>query len=226
MPEASTATDFWTWLMANSQDVRNLALAFAALLAVPLFVWRITLVRRLAEGAQRQAAALERELRITERNEATAQLGNAEPAVRTAAIFTLERIARELPSEHGPIMDTLIAFVRDRVPVPLGPPVGGGRYGPPTPKQILVPPRADVQAALSVLGRRDRGRDPGSLRIALPAVNLSGYDMTGAELTGADFSGSYFVNAILVKAKLRNANLLSTHLEGADLYGLHGTRAS
>lgn len=225
MPESSSV-GFGAWLLANSHDIRNLVLAAAALIALPVFIWRVTLVRQWSEAAQRHAEALEREQRIAERNEAIDQLGHPESTVRTAAIFTLERVARELTSEHGAIVETLAAFVRDRVPVPLGPPVGVGRYGPPTPKQILVPPRADVQAAMTVIGRRDRGRDPVTLRLSLAGVNLSGYDLSGGEFTGADFRGSYFVRSTLANTRLATANLMSAHFEGADLYGANGQRAN
>ena len=46
MPEPSTTLGFWGWLVANSQDIRNLVLAAAALVALPLFAWRVMLVRR------------------------------------------------------------------------------------------------------------------------------------------------------------------------------------
>ena len=38
MPEPSTTLGFWGWLVANSQDIRNLVLAAAALVALPLGV--------------------------------------------------------------------------------------------------------------------------------------------------------------------------------------------
>ena len=91
MSDLPSFTLVWPWLAANSETLRNLAVAAVAALAVPFFVWRGMVVHRAAEAARRQAAALEREMRIAELNHATAQLGNPEAAVRAAAIYTLER---------------------------------------------------------------------------------------------------------------------------------------
>ena len=56
---------------------------------------------------------------ITDRfTKAIAQLGDKEMAIRLGGIYALERIARDSEKDHGPIMEVLTAYVRQRAPRP------------------------------------------------------------------------------------------------------------
>ena len=78
--------------------------------------------------------------------------------------------------------------------------------------------RPDVQAAVTVLGRRDARRD-------VQRIHLNGADLTGADLTGADLSDADLGSADLTKVTLRDADLARTDLTGATLLDADLTRA-
>lgn len=116
-------------------------------------------------------------------------------------------------------MDVLTAFIREhsREPWPASDP--GGRERPRS-------TRPDVQAAVTVICRRDAKHD-------IDPINLEGADLIGADLgeailaraalDGADLTGAYLNGANLDGASLfrvilGNANLGATRL-GADLEG-------
>ena len=138
---------------------------------------------RCLSSGQNSAAAHEaqttadRERRITE-SFATAveQLGSDKLETRLGAIYTLERIAQESVREYWPIMETLTAFVREHAPWPprqalanpfieLQASSADETPGESTPAEkpadevkpatSQVRPATDIQAILTVLGRRD-----------------------------------------------------------------------
>jgi hypothetical protein len=211
-------TYFWFWLLANAEDLRNVAL-LAALASVPPFVaWRAYLSHRAEQRAKNRAAA-ETQARDAERLSGVfAQLGNEQIAVRIAAVHTLEQIARDQPRQHGPIMQTLGAFIREQSPAPAGR-YSGSHYHPPDASEIFTPPRTDVQVALTVLGRRQRDNDRPIDRPVLSSTNLSGYDLSDGDFTSTNFRGSYLCGTVLTGARLAAANFDHVNLERADLFG-------
>ncbi len=212
---ADDLTYFWFWLLANAEDLRNVALVVAALSVPPFLGWRAYLSHR----AERGRAAADQQARLAERlTGAFAQLGSEQVAVRIAAVHSLEQIARDQPSQHGPIMQTLGAFIRECTPAPAGRYIGN-RYQPPDASQVFVTPRADVQAALTVLGRRERDHDRPIDRPALSGVNLSGYDLSDGDFTSANFRGSYLCGTVFTGARLTAASFDYANLERADLFG-------
>jgi hypothetical protein len=98
---------------------------------------------------------------ITDRfTKAITQLGDNNLAVRLGGIYALERISKDSPSDHWSVMEVLTAFVRE---------YSHGRPNPPWalvsmlfPKDPFPEDRAkpspptDVQAILTVIGRRTR----------------------------------------------------------------------
>lgn len=82
--------------------------------------------------------------------------------------------------------------------------------------------RPDLQAALTVMGRRDARRD--IQRLDLTAADLSSASLTGANLVGAqlafaDLSYTYLSNATFSGGCLLGANLRSASTGGADFTG-------
>ena len=138
---------------------------------------------------------------------ALGQLGCEELDVRIGGIRALERVARDSPGHHPAVMGMLAAFIWERSG-PHWPPPGPGRQA------LERPPRPDVQAAITTLGRRRTERDLGP-------VNLAGADLSGADLTGAVLAG-----AVLARANLLAAKLVRADLSGADLGGARLTGAS
>ena len=84
--------------------------------------------------------------------------------------------------------------------------------------------RPDVQAAVTVVGRRDAKRD--IRRINLSRADLAGADLAGADLNAVDLTGANLTRANLSDANLTRANLNSTNLNAVDLAGANLTRAS
>ena len=132
------------------------------------------------------------------RSEALALLGARQPEVRVGAIYALERAATRSADDHPVVMSVLAAFVREH----------------------SHPAQPDVQAALTVIGRRasDRDREPidltGADIKALLTQQWSGADLARLRLPGADLAG-----ARLARARFRAADLHGAALGGADLTG-------
>lgn len=131
-------------------------------------------------------------------SQAVEQLGSGKREVRTAAIYALERIAKDSPRDRQAIRDVLAAFIREHDPAP-------------SVKDSALPtePDTDVTAALTVLARRPA--DPRST----PALDLHGVRTRG--ITLAD--NANLANAILTNADLSNAELDGLNLAGAKLLG-------
>ena len=157
----------------------------------------------------RRVLAAEETVRVAEEGQITerftraidqlGQEGEGKMAIRLGGIYALERIARDSEKDHGPIMEVLTAYVREKAP----------RQEEDIPKEAEKPP-TDIQAILTVIGRREttdnnRGND---------RLDLSGTRLVRADLTDANLSG-----AILVEADLRRAYLKRANLAGADLLG-------
>jgi Pentapeptide repeats (8 copies) len=161
------------------------------------------------------------------RSEALALLGARQPGVRVGAIYALERAATRSADDHPVVMSVLAAFVREH----------------------SHPAQPDVQAALTVIGRRasDRDREPIDLtgadlaRLRLPgadlawarlararfrAADLHGAALGGADLTGADLALADLTGADLAGADLTAADLTGARLAGAYLVGATLTRAT
>ncbi len=140
------------------------------------------------------------------RPEALALLGARQPEVRVGAIYALERAATRSADDHPVVMSVLAAFVREH----------------------SHPAQPDVQAALTVIGRRasDRDREPVDLTGAdLARLRLPGADLAGARLARARFRAADLHGAALGGADLTGADLAFADLTGADLAGADLTAA-
>jgi hypothetical protein len=178
------------------------ALAGIGLLGGLYFTWRNLMVAR--EG------------QITERyTEAITQLGHQNPAVRTGAMYALERIGRNSQEDHWPIVEVLTAYVRQEA-----------AWNPQSARTTLRPLRSDIQAALNVLARR-KWRQTETRRISLVNTDLRGAYLADAHFEGAYLpythleeavlDGAHFQRADLTAVCLAAASLKGTHLYGADL---------
>jgi hypothetical protein len=125
---------------------------------------------------------------------AVEHLGNKSSEVRVGAIFALERIADESPRDRPHIVNTLVIFVRNRLPES---DVREGEY-----VQVLAQRVPDAQAALTALCRSP----------------LSDDRRDWSEIGGLDLTRTDLRRANLRNANLSRANLWRCHLEGADLY--------
>jgi hypothetical protein len=140
------------------------------------------------------------------------QLGSDKPVLQLGGIYALEGVMNTSEQYHRPVLEALCAFVRDRTKTDTG----------------EGPPATEIQAALTVIGRRTVMENGWlDLRNAhIPNVDLRdahllyaylySTDLHGADLRGADLRGAYLL------ANLRGADLTDAHLLGAILYAKVG----
>ncbi len=149
------------------------------------------------------------------------QLGSDKTRKRIRAIHILKRAARRSAADHPTVMDVLSTFICEH-------------KGEPQPSEpVIAAPERDVQAALTVIGRRNYRYDQRTINLSgaelsfvriwdahLVNADLNGADLTHADLTNTNLSGANLTNANLTRAKLGG-----TKLSGADLSCANLTRA-
>jgi hypothetical protein len=162
----------------------------------------------------REQIAIAQEGQITERfTRAVDQLGQPGSDrldVRLGGIYALERIAHDSPTHRLAVIEILAAFVRGHAPWP---PRLPGQYHADAPiDQVpsLQTRAPDIQAALTVIGRRPTRKDD-------PHLDLNETDLRRAELNDADLTNVQFAGANLTKAWLSRANLTDAGLIKANL---------
>jgi uncharacterized protein YjbI with pentapeptide repeats len=187
-------------------------MAGVAAVASIYFTWR-----NLQQGKDEQ---------ITERfTRAIDQLDSEKLEIRLGGIYALERIANDSPErDYSTIMEVLTAYLRENAPLP--------REAEPRPdseaskdteasaeneKQETKPP-TDIQAILTVLGRRKKAGKKDDVLLDLSAADLRGANLSGANLHEALLWGANLQEAVLAGANLQGANLLDANLQEANLW--------
>jgi uncharacterized protein YjbI with pentapeptide repeats len=200
-------------------------------------------IANTAEASNKQLERT-REGQITDRyTKAVDQLGSEHLDIRLGGIYALERIARDSPDDRATVEEVLTAFVRGHAPWPPPPAALAQEASTQQPRatavQLFLPdgrpaaakdtagqpdekvreqlgPAADVQAAVTVLRRREV--PPGGLRpLDLIHVNLQGAGLNCANLQRARFEGANLQGANLHEANLQDANLSGANLQHAQL---------
>ena len=146
--------------------------------------------------------------RYTKAVEQLDQAGDDHLQGRLGAIYALERLARDSPRDQPTIVEILSAFVRTSRPTPT---VRVGARSTCPASQPLTP---DVQAALTVLGRRNHARDNGA-RTDLDFTCLDGTILVDLKLRGARLAEAGLEAAFLLDVDLRGADLSWANLRGA-----------
>lgn len=126
--------------------------------------------------------------------------------VRIGAIYALERLAQDSLRDHIQIMEILCAYIRENAPV---------QSLAPTEKLNERPSlRADIQAALNVIGRRSQAQIDleckQKFRLDLRRTNLSGGDFVRG-----NFSAAMFHYCLLEMCWFRDAKLHGTQFSHA-----------
>ncbi|WP_160147121.1 pentapeptide repeat-containing protein [Thermomonospora echinospora] len=196
----------------NSIGILIGVLAAVAGLVATVLTWR----------AGQDELHIAKEGQVTDRyTKAVEQLGSDKREVRTAAVYALERIARDSARDRPTIIDVLAACTREHDPAPAI-------------KDDALPPEpdTDVAAALTVLGRLPRPAPaPSSRRILIPSSihtldlhsirvphsQLSRANLNDADLTGANLSEANLREATLIDADLNDVDLTGADLNDADL---------
>ena len=157
----------------------------------------------------------------------------AEPLleIRLGGLYALERIARDSgrsDDDYIPVVvEVLGAYIRGNAPLPV--PDASGVTIEEERQRTGRKPRADIQTALTVLGRLEPKPPLDLSRVSLGGAdlsganlsraNLSGTDLSQANLTGANLTGANLTGADLVEANLFNTNLSRAGLSEANLSG-------
>ncbi len=158
--------------------------------------------------------------------------------VRLGAIYALEKLARDDVDLHWPIMETLCAYIRTNAGPPKPPPDNiakilakpSGRFGQENEalKRYVddIPPlRVDVQAALSVIGRRSQQQRTfeRDRRESLSADNRNAWrlDLSNCNLARANFDGLNFSEALFWQSSLQLCHFRKTHLEFSTFVEAH-----
>ena len=117
---------FWDTLATNdfSAVVRNVALVAAAVIAIPLAVWRSIVASRQYEGMEKQIEGIERQVSVSQSGAVGAQLlkaaemlGNEKEAVIMGGVYTLGHIGEDHPEEYGKQVESILsAFALREIP--------------------------------------------------------------------------------------------------------------
>jgi len=175
------------------------------------FAWRRV-------NVSEQGLITDRYTKAIEQLGATDKDGNPNVEVRLGAIYALERVAQDSARDHWTIMEVLTAYVRKNAPAPTEE----------DPRERYANgPVTEIQAILTVLGRRKRGQlREGDRRLDLGRTDLrhakllhlhlnrASFDY--ACLKRADFSMSYVMEASFVGCDLSEAWFSGTYAEKAD----------
>jgi hypothetical protein len=163
--------------------------------------------------AAREELRLTREGRLTERlTAAVEQLSSPEPAVRVGGVYALGRLSDESPDDRESIEQILATYIRTRAGITAERQDTGIRL------PVRLP---EVQAALTVLGRRPRIADPNQY----VSLDLSSSDLRRAELSSAHLSRVRFRDCLLTRTSLQGSDLRGADLRRADLVGSNLTGA-
>ena len=199
-----------------STIIRNFGLVAAALIALPLAVWRSVVAGRQADAAQRQAETAQRSL-LNERYQKGAEmLGSADLAVRLGGVYALARLAREHSEDYHPqVLRLFCAYVRK--PSELN--ANSGKL------------HEDVQEIITAVCARSEEQIETEKREYCP-LDLSGADLQGVDLLSATFrklfsfektTGANLEHAIMADTNLEDASLTSANLKDANLCGANLT---
>jgi hypothetical protein len=150
---------------------------------------------------------------LTDRyTKAIEQLGSDKLDMRLGGIYALERIAKDSAPDGVTIAEVLTAFIRGRAPWPPARPDQPDEDTPIREIPYLRYRAADVQAALTVLGRQPS-------MTSSPPPNLCDTDLRRADLSNANLQGTRLLGARLQGANIRAAQLQRVNLRHAQLDG-------
>lgn len=203
------------------KTVAQFALAAGVVVTIFLTERRVRAAERTVEVAQ--------EGQITERfTRAIEQLGNRDSlAIRLGGIYALERIAQDSKTDHWQVIEVLTSYVRENSPYDAN-------------IASIQPVTTDIQAIVTVLGRRKAQYDKFGQRIDLSGTHLHGVRLADANLQHAtfaganlrqavfyrvDFNGAIFQGTILHDTNFEKSLLRRSYLQRADLFAanLEGT---
>lgn len=143
------------------------------------------------------------------------ELGGKNIETSLDVIYDLEQIANNDPQQHWEIMEMLTIFVRNN-----------SAYTPQEKSKSNFKTKipTDIQAALTVIARRDVKKDPPNQILDLSntdmrGVNFNGVNLARANLYQVNLAGANLKSANLSGIIMSTANLSEANLSGANLAG-------
>lgn len=142
--------------------------------------------------------------------------------VRIGSIYALERIAQDSLRDHIQVMENLCAYIRENAPVmslePMELPFS------------RAAPRTDIQAAISVIGRRSKKQIglewQRQFRLDLRNTDLSGVDFRDGDFSAVMFHGCRLEGCLFGNSSLRGTQFFRALLNFASFVNaeMRGTR--
>ena len=198
----------------------------AVLLTGGFFTWRNVNLAQESLRVSQEGQITDRFTKAIEQLGATDASGKPKLEARLGGIYSLEAIGNESEGFHWPIVEVLCTYVRVNAPATSeNPPVKPASVaqkdslgGLPS-DQDQHHPRADIQAILDVLGRRDSHHEKNNQWLNLSSTYLGGADLHRACLGGAMLKSAHLEEANLFYADLKGAKLYEAQLQRAELIG-------
>jgi uncharacterized protein YjbI with pentapeptide repeats len=252
----------WRTFSSHRAAIAALKQSEASLKQSEVAVQQIQVAIKQSEAAVNQAQAAARQAEIAADRQITDiltrafdQLGSEERAVRLGAVYALERIAYDSKRDHHPIMEALTSYVRAQAPYSraedielsaetqamMAKPEMQALLQELSPEYKREQPKLspEIQAILTILGRRNPANEPFGKWLNLSRSDLRGANLCGLSLQGASctyanlqraqllgahleeavFAFANLKGALFNDAHLNNANFLGTDLEGAHFDG-------
>jgi uncharacterized protein YjbI with pentapeptide repeats len=217
-------------LITSQNTLNNSVFQIASsllLLSTAYIAWRNLVVSEKKQIVESFAKAVE-------------QLGNEELQSRVGGIFVLEEIAQSSPEYHWTVIEVLTSYIRDKSLK--GESIFKREYKVKAPYSrrketeeilsdyIVVETKIfvtiDIQAALTVIFRRNSKQDPQDRVIDLSCCDIRGANMKNANLAHANLRESRISEVKLQNANLSSANLQETDLSQAVLDGANLSKSS
>ncbi|PSB13824.1 hypothetical protein C7B76_18445 [filamentous cyanobacterium CCP2] len=157
---------------------------------------------------------------VTERfSKAVEQLGSDKLEVRMGGIFSLERIMKESERDYWTVIEILTSFIQSKSPSQILVNQSNALDNQSREFQLLA---EDIQAALTVISRRNAKQDPEDRIVHLDSANLRSADLRDAhfkyvDLESSNLQDANFQGADLEDANLSSANLCQVKFKGANL---------
>lgn len=177
--------------------LRNIVLSIAALVSLPFVIWRAQANDRSSKASHRQSEVASRQIEIATESQindrftrAMEQLGSENLTIRIGGVHALGKIAEDSPRDAQTIIDILCTFVRDQTRNDEYKKSRKGANG------VFLLPRADIQDAITVLGRG---------QFSLFHKNLERAYLPKVKMINADFSNTSFSNTVLHSTHIFNS---------------------
>lgn len=146
--------------------------------------------------------------------------------VRIGAIYALERISQDSARDHIQIMEILCAYIRQNAPANTAMPFDIDALSRPERYKKLPggsTPRVDIQAAISVIARRQIKRVADEkrkkYRLDLRGCNLQNVNFEAGNWQNAVFDGSFLDQGTLAHSNFEDASFAYCSFENTDFKG-------